>query len=397
VWVFYCQPCHQAGRAGGEWGDQLMRHIPANFARRKLSELSVSSVCALLTELLEEPEEGEEDGEAPEAQISGHIEAAVGVIRSNHISGRVLAACDLDELRAVLGLNFGDWNLFRLAVLSLRQLDLSGQLLMLPPEDATAGEARADAERRRRKTAVMEARGPAVICGVQARRPRRQVSLEKQVQLEDEAVSSLLARINETAREDIQQEVAGGDDGGGGQTLEDKAAYYPEAGEDKLDQRTVPGRGQSCDKEEQQEVSQLVYPTRTVPDLDESSAGPAQLDVRRTTGGGSGGGSVVFSDVELDNLRRRHGGGRTSGGTNAGPPPAALLVPRSVVFDIMAAAEGRRASGGSVLMTVQNERLGGSARRGGEGEEGSPYAWLNKMADTEAASVGNSTTRYSCE
>jgi ankyrin repeat-rich membrane spanning protein len=153
----------QAGRAGGEW-DQLMRHIPASFARRKLSELSVSSVCALLTELLEVPEEGEEDGEAsPEAQISGRIEAAVRVIRSNHISGRVLAACDLDELRAVLGLNFGDWNLFRLAVLSLRQLDLNGQLL---PEDATAGEARADAERRRRKTAVMEARGPAVSIGV---------------------------------------------------------------------------------------------------------------------------------------------------------------------------------------------------------------------------------------
>jgi ankyrin repeat-rich membrane spanning protein len=157
----------QAGRAGGEWGDQLMRHIPANFARRKLSELSVSSVCALLTELLEEPEEGEEDGEAsPEAQNGGHIEAAVRVIRSNHISGRVLAACDLDELRAVLGLNFGDWNLFRLAVLSLRQLDLNGQLLL---EDATAGEALADAERsRRRKTAVMAARGPAVSSVVQA-------------------------------------------------------------------------------------------------------------------------------------------------------------------------------------------------------------------------------------
>jgi ankyrin repeat-rich membrane spanning protein len=158
----------QAGRAGGEWDDQLMRHIPANFARRKLSELSVSSVCALLTELLEEPEEGEEDGEAsPEAQVSGHIEAAIRVIRSNHISGRVLAACDLDELRAVLGLNFGDWNLFRLAVLSLRQLDLSGQL---PPEDATAGDARADVERRR-KTAVMAARGPAVSSGVQASVP----------------------------------------------------------------------------------------------------------------------------------------------------------------------------------------------------------------------------------
>ncbi len=221
------------------------------------------------------------------------------------------------------------------------------------------------------------------------------MSLEKQVQLEDEAVSSLLARINETAREDIQQEVAGGDDGGGSQTaarLEDRAVSYPEAGEDNLYQRTAPpGRGQSCDKEELQEVSQLVYPTRTVPDLDESSAGPVQLDARRTTGGGSGG-SVVFSDAELDSLRRRHGGGRTNSGANA-----ASLVPRSVVFDIMAAAEGRRASGGSVLMTVQNERLAGSARRGGEGEEGSPYAWLNKMADTEATSVGNSTTRYICE
>lgn len=42
-------------------------------------------------------------------------------INENNITGRVLSTCDLDELGKVLEMKFGDWQLFRAAVLLLRE------------------------------------------------------------------------------------------------------------------------------------------------------------------------------------------------------------------------------------------------------------------------------------
>lgn len=39
----------------------------------------------------------------------------------NNVSGRVLLSCNLDELKALSGMSFGDWELFRVAVLALRE------------------------------------------------------------------------------------------------------------------------------------------------------------------------------------------------------------------------------------------------------------------------------------
>lgn len=39
----------------------------------------------------------------------------------NNISGRVLLNCNLDELKSLSGMSFGDWELFRVAVLALRE------------------------------------------------------------------------------------------------------------------------------------------------------------------------------------------------------------------------------------------------------------------------------------
>lgn len=41
-----------------------------------------------------------------------------------NINGRVLLTCDLDELRKVINMGFGDWELFRVAVLALRDKEL---------------------------------------------------------------------------------------------------------------------------------------------------------------------------------------------------------------------------------------------------------------------------------
>jgi ankyrin repeat-rich membrane spanning protein len=101
---------------------QLMRHVPPALARRPLSGLSVEDVCDLLAAALC-CNNGKNTRSA-----DGTIASlpAVTAIRSNNISGRVLSVCDMTELRGILALNFGDWNLFRLALLSMRELEVKG-------------------------------------------------------------------------------------------------------------------------------------------------------------------------------------------------------------------------------------------------------------------------------
>jgi len=42
------------------------------------------------------------------------------VITENNINGKVLATCDLNELGNIMGMTFGDWQLFRAWVLAAR-------------------------------------------------------------------------------------------------------------------------------------------------------------------------------------------------------------------------------------------------------------------------------------
>ena len=48
-------------------------------------------------------------------------------IRENHINGRVLCECDMQELRDVMEMNFGDWQLFRAWVIRHRATSQSVQ------------------------------------------------------------------------------------------------------------------------------------------------------------------------------------------------------------------------------------------------------------------------------
>ena len=48
-------------------------------------------------------------------------------VEENNINGMVLSQCELDELGKVLGMKFGDWQLFRTVILSLREAELDQQ------------------------------------------------------------------------------------------------------------------------------------------------------------------------------------------------------------------------------------------------------------------------------
>ena len=55
-------------------------------------------------------------------------------VRENNISGLVLQNCDIEELRPILAMRFGDWQLFKAAILSLREWD--GCLISSEPATA---------------------------------------------------------------------------------------------------------------------------------------------------------------------------------------------------------------------------------------------------------------------
>ncbi|XP_013405625.1 kinase D-interacting substrate of 220 kDa B isoform X2 [Lingula anatina] len=76
----------------------------------KLAALTVEGVCLLLEKI-----EGLNATALPEYQDR---------IRGNNITGIVLINCDLDELKLVMGMTFGDWQLFRAAIMAMRDQEM---------------------------------------------------------------------------------------------------------------------------------------------------------------------------------------------------------------------------------------------------------------------------------
>jgi ankyrin repeat-rich membrane spanning protein len=56
-------------------------------------------------------------------ELKTAIEKLSPILRENAITGRVLLYCDLNELKSVLKLNFGNWEIFKLLILSLRDIE----------------------------------------------------------------------------------------------------------------------------------------------------------------------------------------------------------------------------------------------------------------------------------
>ncbi|XP_036904575.1 kinase D-interacting substrate of 220 kDa isoform X4 [Sturnira hondurensis] len=81
-----------------------------------LSSMTVDAVCEKLKQI-----EGLEPSLLPQY---------CATIRKANINGRVLAQCNIDELKKEMNMNFGDWHLFRSTVLEMRSAETQ-----LAPED----------------------------------------------------------------------------------------------------------------------------------------------------------------------------------------------------------------------------------------------------------------------
>ncbi|XP_069989287.1 kinase D-interacting substrate of 220 kDa B isoform X3 [Penaeus vannamei] len=89
--------------------------LPPEAADKKLSSLSIEGLFEIFSKV-----EGVSTGILP-AYKERFIE--------HNINGKVLLHCDLDDLKKVLHMNFGDWELFRVLVLGLREREADEEFI----------------------------------------------------------------------------------------------------------------------------------------------------------------------------------------------------------------------------------------------------------------------------
>ena len=188
---------------------------------RPLSNFTIDDVCGMLRTM---------DG-----IMNTRVDTYCDAIQSQNISGTVLSKCSLDELKSVLNMNFGDWELFHLSVLKMRKreknmlvsrrtqsrdlrnrsrdrVDISDRGIpidqpLAPNRNQTVNtssnrEINSNAMRGRKQSSAStheEVSGGTL-------NQKKPSSIETQVNMEDAMISGILSTLNEDAHEDILTE-----------------------------------------------------------------------------------------------------------------------------------------------------------------------------------------------
>ncbi|XP_069672913.1 kinase D-interacting substrate of 220 kDa B isoform X3 [Periplaneta americana] len=173
--------------------------LPPDILETKLSSLSVEGVCELLTKI--------------DDMSSSFMPSYTSVIKENNINGRVLLHCDLDDLKRVLQMNFGDWELFRMLIVSLREQELS---IITHQEELNSKNVRFAVPSHLVGPQAPERKGMNPKASGQhekekssrndARSANKQTVMEKQVTLEEQMICGALQTLNEEACEDVMEE-----------------------------------------------------------------------------------------------------------------------------------------------------------------------------------------------
>ncbi|XP_068629361.1 kinase D-interacting substrate of 220 kDa B [Battus philenor] len=141
----------------------------------RLSVLSVERACGVVRDAL-----GEGGAVAAEA------------LQKHRVCGLVLSACRLDDLKPILDLPFGDWELFKMLITNLRELEAS--MPLAAPAVAVIPEKSSETE--------TDSVKPRSVLEHQRSRP---TNVEKQVTLEEQMICGALQTLNEEALEDVLQ------------------------------------------------------------------------------------------------------------------------------------------------------------------------------------------------
>ncbi|XP_022819327.1 kinase D-interacting substrate of 220 kDa isoform X2 [Spodoptera litura] len=144
----------------------------------RLSSLSVERVCGVVRQAL--------------GAAAAHCAAQLA---QHNVCGLVLAVCRLQDLEPILELPFGDWELFKLLIVNLRELEAN--MPSTVPTVAVMSEKSAEAEIDSTST-----KPPRHTLETQRSRPS---NVEKQVTLEEQMICGALQTLNEEALEDVLQ------------------------------------------------------------------------------------------------------------------------------------------------------------------------------------------------
>lgn len=150
------------------YGRQLSPlHLPPALVDQTLSKKSIGEVNAMLRKI--------------EWLSTARVEAYCDIVAAQNINGAVLAHCNLNELKTVLNMSFGDWEMFKLVILSLRQSEHQQKLLQTMESASSFKE---DLKWPTEEKAVASA-------------------AESAINMEEALISGLLSKLNEEAQEDV--------------------------------------------------------------------------------------------------------------------------------------------------------------------------------------------------
>ena len=104
---FQPSPAFTFDSRGSTPPDHIEVDLDPDLYLKPLSKKNVEDVCNVVR--------------AVNGMSSNGVDAYCVAITTQNISGAVLSHCKIEELKSVLGMNFGDWELFQLVVLALRE------------------------------------------------------------------------------------------------------------------------------------------------------------------------------------------------------------------------------------------------------------------------------------
>ncbi|XP_028037940.1 kinase D-interacting substrate of 220 kDa B isoform X4 [Bombyx mandarina] len=152
-----------------------------DISNLRLSTLSVERVCSVVREGLGE----------------GGLLAAAALLE-NRVCGLALSVCKLEDLQPVLKLPFGDWELFKLLITNLRELEAN------MPTNMPAVTVNSE------KTSEIEPDSSKPRMAVEHQRSRPS-NVEKQVTLEEQMICGALQTLSEEVVEEVAQSESGAD------------------------------------------------------------------------------------------------------------------------------------------------------------------------------------------
>uniref|UniRef100_A0A1L8DIU7 Uncharacterized protein n=1 Tax=Nyssomyia neivai TaxID=330878 RepID=A0A1L8DIU7_9DIPT len=151
----------------------ILTNVPTNLHQIRLSKLNVSGLSDLLQQIDE---------------LRPALDNLLPALSQHSISGRVLMHCDLQELKNLLNLSFGHWEIFRLLIITLRNLEKQQPTMARVQDDDAIDSQNIQ---------------PPTSSASSYSRQKPQSIMEKQVTLEEQMICGALQTLNEEAFEDV--------------------------------------------------------------------------------------------------------------------------------------------------------------------------------------------------